>query len=351
MTSSTEPPEKRWRDLDSGQFNATITTAAERLNVQPLAVEKDYWVCQALRAITIAYPDNIVFKGGTSLEKLRIIQRFSEDLDLLVTGNLGGVGATKTAMRKMVAAAAASTGKAPEEAGSGGKAGSLHRAAYLKPPLVNDPEGGMADAAAVLVELGQSGGPHPSKSHHIESLLARALTDTDLNVEEWDDLRPFPVTILHPGRTLIEKLLRVNNFALRADEQAGRHGWPRIGRQFYDIWALLGREEVQTLLSDKDLVASILHSVAEVSQAFTPDEPVPAGGFATCAAFATDGPLAERLKREHDDAMTNLYYGDENTAPSFEDVIARIDQHRLLLDPDAPSRSASHLRRPPKSIA
>lgn len=76
-----------WRDEDPEVFKATIATAAEQLGVQSIAVEKDYWVCEVLRAIVGAYGDAVVFKGGTSLEKLRIIQRFSEDLDLLVVGN------------------------------------------------------------------------------------------------------------------------------------------------------------------------------------------------------------------------------------------------------------------------
>ena len=73
-----------WREENPDVFAATIVTAAEQLRVQPLAVEKDYWVCEVLRTIAAHHRDEIVFKGGTSLEKLRIIKRFSEDLDLLV---------------------------------------------------------------------------------------------------------------------------------------------------------------------------------------------------------------------------------------------------------------------------
>ena len=41
-----------WRDAEPDQFAAAVLTAAE-LGVLPLAVEKDYWACEALRAITI----------------------------------------------------------------------------------------------------------------------------------------------------------------------------------------------------------------------------------------------------------------------------------------------------------
>lgn len=86
MTTMPEP-NALWREAKPGEFAAAILTAAEQLGVLPLAVEKDYWACAALRAITVAHPGEVIFKGGTSLEKLRIIRRFSEDVDLLVVGN------------------------------------------------------------------------------------------------------------------------------------------------------------------------------------------------------------------------------------------------------------------------
>lgn len=63
-----------WRDDDPEVFTATIDAAAEQLGVQPIAVEKDYRVCEVLRAIIAAHGDEVVFKGGTSLEKMRVIQ-------------------------------------------------------------------------------------------------------------------------------------------------------------------------------------------------------------------------------------------------------------------------------------
>ena len=139
------------------------------------------------------------------------------------------------------------------------------------------------------------------------------------------------MAILHPGRTLIEKLLRVNNFASDPAAQDATHGWPRIGRQFYDIWALLGTDEVLELLADNTLAGEILASCYEVSKAFKPDRPVPAGGFAASAAFDPNGALAERLRAEHDVAMRDLYYGTDEP-PSFDDVVARVHEHDADLE-------------------
>ncbi|MCX6415710.1 MAG: nucleotidyl transferase AbiEii/AbiGii toxin family protein, partial [Actinobacteria bacterium] len=97
----------------------------------------------------------------------------------------------------------------------------------------------LADPGSIFLELGQSGGAHPADPASVQSLLSRALQSAT-DVAKFDDLRPFTVSVLHPGRTLIEKLLRMNNFSQASDSERDAKGWPRIGRQFYDVWALLG---------------------------------------------------------------------------------------------------------------
>ena len=320
-----------WRASDPDGFADVVMTAAQQLGVRPLAVEKDYWACEALRAITVAHPGEVVFKGGTSLEKLRIIRRFSEDLDLLAVGKYGSNRAAERALKSMIEAAARATGGEASGGRSGGKPGSFHRSAYLAPPLSHSGEpGAIADAGAILVELGQSGGPNPHRDRQVTSLLTRQLTDAGFDTSAWGDLAAFDVPVLHPGRTLIEKLLRVNNFASDPAAQEGVHGWPRIGRQFYDLWALLGNEEVLEFLTDKLTVTDVLTSCFEISQAFTPDLPVPDGGFAASPAFDAAGPLAVRLRAEHDAAMEGLYYGTDEP-PAFNEVLERVHAHSALL--------------------
>lgn len=322
----------RWRDAEPDQFAAAVLAAAEQLGVLPLAVEKDYWACEALRAITLHHPGEVVFKGGTSLEKLRIIRRFSEDLDLLVIGTYGSNRAALRALKSIVEAAANATGGETVEGHRGGKAGTFHRSTYLAPPLKHSGQyDTIADASAILVELGQSGGPNPHESRPVNSLLSRQLDAVGFETSDWSDLASFDVAVLHPGRTLIEKLLRINNFASDPDAQDGTHGWPRIGRQFYDVWALLGTVEVRDFLADRPLVRKVLASCFEVSRAFTPDRPLPVGGFAPSPAFDNGGPLAARLSDEHDAAMAELYYGTD-TPPTFDAVVSRVHENRDLLD-------------------
>ena len=64
-------------------FNET----AARMSVHEVVIEKDFWVCWVLKQLFTVPELNgwLTFKGGTSLSKcFRLIQRFSEDIDLAV---------------------------------------------------------------------------------------------------------------------------------------------------------------------------------------------------------------------------------------------------------------------------
>ena len=72
-------------------FQDTALSASQRFGIPEIYVEKDYWVTLMLYEIFHSeIADQIVFKGGTSLSKChKLIQRFSEDIDLVVLRNEG----------------------------------------------------------------------------------------------------------------------------------------------------------------------------------------------------------------------------------------------------------------------
>lgn len=70
-----------------------FTEAAEQMRVRPSIVEKDFWVCHVLKCLFSRHSlqNHLVFKGGTSLSKVYgLIQRFSEDIDLILDWRLLG---------------------------------------------------------------------------------------------------------------------------------------------------------------------------------------------------------------------------------------------------------------------
>jgi hypothetical protein len=69
---------------EDADFGALVQIVAGERRLSPGLVEKDYWVTHTLWALKSAGFE-IWFKGGTSLSKgFRLIQRFSEDLDVKI---------------------------------------------------------------------------------------------------------------------------------------------------------------------------------------------------------------------------------------------------------------------------
>jgi hypothetical protein len=74
---------------DQPEFSALITAVERETRVEAALVEKDYWITHSLWALHQTKLA-VWFKGGTSLSKgFGIIERFSEDLDLMI--ERGGV--------------------------------------------------------------------------------------------------------------------------------------------------------------------------------------------------------------------------------------------------------------------
>ncbi|HTD65711.1 MAG TPA: nucleotidyl transferase AbiEii/AbiGii toxin family protein [Candidatus Limnocylindria bacterium] len=65
-------------------------------------VEKDFWVCWTLKEL-FRLPDigeHLIFKGGTSLSKVfKIIERFSEDIDVSIDRTWLGFGGAMSRRR------------------------------------------------------------------------------------------------------------------------------------------------------------------------------------------------------------------------------------------------------------
>jgi predicted nucleotidyltransferase component of viral defense system len=74
------------------------------MGIPAVYVEKDYWVTYALSVLfNSVIGKDIVFKGGTALSKCHhIIERFSEDIDLVVLRRKGDTDSRLKAKLKAV---------------------------------------------------------------------------------------------------------------------------------------------------------------------------------------------------------------------------------------------------------
>jgi len=81
--------------IEPKEREALIRNTAAKMGVNEAVVEKDFWVCYILDFLfhRCAWKSNFVFKGGTSLSKAYgLIERFSEDIDLVLDWRVLGYG-------------------------------------------------------------------------------------------------------------------------------------------------------------------------------------------------------------------------------------------------------------------
>lgn len=165
----------RFRDTE--EFGPTVDAVAERLDISATAVEKDYWVSEVLRVLAAAFPDDFIFKGGTSLSKgYRIVERFSEDIDVLVLPGQRGRGAVDKLMKAMGEVAAVGVGG--EATGVGGAESGRHRSFAVNYPAGREPTALIA--TSVLLEMGVrsvrtfgSASPSPSARRAVDRSRSR----------------------------------------------------------------------------------------------------------------------------------------------------------------------------------
>lgn len=82
--------------LSAGERRELFVETGARRGMSPAIAEKDLWVCWVLRRLFAdgALRDRMVFKGGTTLSKVYgLIDRFSEDIDLVLDWRLLGYAA------------------------------------------------------------------------------------------------------------------------------------------------------------------------------------------------------------------------------------------------------------------
>lgn len=85
-------------------FEQMVLFTSGKLSIEPAIIEKDYYVTLMLKAIAEKQP-NMIFKGGTSLSKCyKLIQRFSEDIDLSIETDKATEGMRKRLKVNIVSA-------------------------------------------------------------------------------------------------------------------------------------------------------------------------------------------------------------------------------------------------------
>ena len=83
--------------LTPKQRGELFIAAAQQSGIDVVVLEKDFWVCWTLKELfrLPTMGEHLIFKGGTSLSKIfKVINRFSEDIDVSIDRGFLGYGGT-----------------------------------------------------------------------------------------------------------------------------------------------------------------------------------------------------------------------------------------------------------------
>ncbi|PRY52723.1 nucleotidyltransferase AbiEii toxin of type IV toxin-antitoxin system [Arcticibacter pallidicorallinus] len=259
-----------WLQNTAERQRELLGLTSSRSGLPAGAIEKDWWVTLALKAIfQTPWSDAMVFKGGTSLSKSwGLIDRFSEDIDLVldraVLGYPGDLSKTKIKTLRRDSCAFISgefrknleeqflaigiptelfslTVKETTEHDRDPQVLVLNYASVLdKDPYLRE---------AVLIEIGARSLREPSEQREVGSLIGQTLKNNEVAGS------PFSILTVTPPRTFLEKIFLLHEEFSKAEEKVRSE---RMSRHLYDIERIMRTDYAEQALSDKELYHSII---------------------------------------------------------------------------------------------
>jgi hypothetical protein len=169
---------------------------------------------------------------------------------------------------------------------------------------------------SVILEMGIRGGPYPAEPRTIQSMLGAALE----GMIDDTGTQAFALMVLHPKRTLVEKLSAFHT-ACEAWSETGDLALVRKVRHLSDIDSLLQREDLEAFVGTDEYLTLISEVDAIGVENFpSSHRRPPEGRFAASPAFGPEGALLEAIRADYDRSEF-LFYGDR---AELDDILARL---------------------------
>lgn len=258
----------RFYNIPSDAKKRIYTNAGEKNNLPAFAVEKDWWVVQALTILfEMEIGEQLVFKGGTSLSKAWVvIERFSEDIDLAFDrsffgfeGELGKKQRTKlrkTANSYIVEELYPELTKAFEAKGLTGVKIELEEitTSDQDPVIISVYYPNIFESPGyiqprVQIEIGCRSLREPFKNKSIISVVDESYPDTQFAQSSVE------IPTVLPERTFLEKIFLLHEEFQRPEEKIRVD---RLSRHLYDIFQISKTDYAKTALESIDLYETIV---------------------------------------------------------------------------------------------
>ena len=251
-------------------FSTLVTLTAKHFRITPAFVEKDYWITLILHNLANSpFSNDVVFKGGTSLSKgYRLINRFSEDIDIaIIVEKLSG-NALKTKIRNIEKEITINFTEitVPNVTSKGSM---FRKSVFEYPSIISGVLSGNT-AKRIIVEINSFANPYPYLQQKITSFISEFLQETNQQqtIEEYG-LQEFSLNVLDKCRTMLEKIVSLIRFSF--SENPPQAIASKI-RHFYDLYYLTHDYECLGYLESSRFKSDFLELLAHDKNAFDTPE-------------------------------------------------------------------------------
>jgi len=300
-------------------FSALLQILADEMGIQAALIEKDYWIMHVLYGLKTLGLD-FELKGGTSLSKgFQIIDRFSEDIDIHIkppakfgiNENPKNTNPKNVEARKnfydWLADTITMDGIISVERDPLFDETVYYRSGGIRLHYGSKTEQVDGIKDGILLEAGFDN-VTPNQPITISSwAYNKAKETTSIDIV---DNRAIDVLCYHPGYTLVEKLQTIATKFRQ--EQSGEKDRPNFMRQYYDVYCLLGNEEVQKFIGTPEYEA---HKQKRFPKA---DIEIP---ISANESFQLNVPEIRADFRKRYIETAALYYKGQ---PDFDEVLSRL---------------------------
>lgn len=227
--------------LDKILFRQAVQFTADQMKIPAIYIEKDYWITFALYTI---YSHEIgketVFKGGTALSKcFKMIERFSEDIDLVVLRRKGESNNQLTNKIKKISRVVSAVLPESEIAGLTQKMGMNRKTAHTYSKEFQGNYGQVRDV--IVVEATWLGYFEPHTTKTVSSFVGSMMINNGQpEIAEEYGLLPFELLVLEPVRTICEKIMSLVRFSYSENPLVELK---KKVRHAYDLHQLLQKQE------------------------------------------------------------------------------------------------------------
>lgn len=223
-------------------FRQAVQFTSQQMNIPEIYVEKDYWVTFALHTIfNHDIGKDTIFKGGTALSKcFNLIERFSEDIDLVVLRHDGESNNKLTNKIKKISEVINTVLPEVVVEEVTHKMGMNRKTAHTYAKEFNGNYGQVRDV--IIIEATWLGYFEPYTTKSINSYVGNMMiANGQSEIAKENGLLSFEVLVLESVRTLCEKIMSLVRFSY--SENPIEDLKKKI-RHAYDLHQLLQQKEL-----------------------------------------------------------------------------------------------------------